>query len=215
MAAGRCRWSIAQVWPRRNKRLRPAAAVWTIWPARPSRAATWTAPTSWPARPSAAIPTTLPPARSRTPSPRRPAGLLLRPAPPLRLPRRRRRPVVGDPGDLNLQGGDGGLPPPDGAAAASEISQATALEEQWQKDVQNTINKARSQVTVDPGKAEAMIQQKTSDLTADDRAPSGNARPLDGNAPHARAGKSSIARRSSFTASSSGSAKRWPAAKWK
>ena len=71
--------------------------------------------------------------------------------------------VVGD-GDLNLQG-DGGLPPPEGAAAASEISQATALEEQWQKDVQNTINKARSLVMIDPGKAEAMIQQKTSDLT--------------------------------------------------
>ena len=40
------------------------------------------------------------------------------------------------------------------------------MEEQWQKDVQNTINKARSQVMVDPGKAAAMIQNKTSDLTA-------------------------------------------------
>ena len=40
------------------------------------------------------------------------------------------------------------------------------MEEQWQKDVQNTINKARSQVAVDPDEAEAMIQQKTSDLTA-------------------------------------------------
>ena len=62
-------------------------------------------------------------------------------------------PVVGEPGDLNLQGDDGGLPPPDGAAAAKEINQSTALEEQWQKDVQNTINQARSQVAVDPGKA--------------------------------------------------------------
>ena len=40
------------------------------------------------------------------------------------------------------------------------------MEEQWQKDVQNTINKARSQVTVDPHAAETMVQQKTNDLTA-------------------------------------------------
>ena len=40
------------------------------------------------------------------------------------------------------------------------------MEEQWQKDVQNTINKARSQVTVDPDAAETMIQNKTNDLTA-------------------------------------------------
>ena len=40
------------------------------------------------------------------------------------------------------------------------------MEEQWQKDVQNTINQARSQVSVDPGKAEAMIQHKTNELTA-------------------------------------------------
>jgi len=74
-------------------------------------------------------------------------------------------PPVPQPGDLNLQG-DGALPPPDGVAAAREIKESTALEEQWQKDVQNTINQARSQVSVDPGKAEAMIQNKTNELTA-------------------------------------------------
>ena len=40
----------------------------------------------------------------------------------------------------------------------------SALEEQWQKDVQNTVNKARSQVTTDPAKAAAIIQNKTNDL---------------------------------------------------
>ena len=70
-------------------------------------------------------------------------------------------------GDVNLQGDKGGVPPPDGAAAAQEIGQANALEEQWQKDVQNTINQARGLVTVDPGKAATMIQQKTNDLTAE------------------------------------------------
>ena len=70
-----------------------------------------------------------------------------------------------EPGDLNLQG-NGGIPPPDGVAAAKEINQSTALEEQWQKDVQNTINQARNQVMVDPAKAATMIQQKTNDLTA-------------------------------------------------
>jgi len=76
-------------------------------------------------------------------------------------------PAVGESGDLNLQGGDGGLPPPEGAAAAKEINESSALEERWQKDVQNTINQARSQVSVDPTKAAATIQQKTSDLTAE------------------------------------------------
>ena len=70
-------------------------------------------------------------------------------------------PAAGAPGDLNLQG--------DNAAASSarrrrrgqEINQNNALEEQWQKDVQNTINKARSQVAVNPDAAKALIQQKT------------------------------------------------------
>ncbi len=74
-------------------------------------------------------------------------------------------PVVGGDGDLNLQGDNGGLPP-DGAAAVKEINENTALEEHWQKDVQNTINKARSLVMTDPGAAESMIQNKTNDLTA-------------------------------------------------
>ena len=75
-------------------------------------------------------------------------------------------PVVSEPGDMNLQGGNDGVPRPDGAAAASQINEANALEEQWEKDVQNTINQARSQATVDPAKAAAMIQLKTNDLTA-------------------------------------------------
>ena len=33
--------------------------------------------------------------------------------------------------------------------------------------MQNTINKARSQVATDPGTAETMIQNKTNDLTAE------------------------------------------------
>ena len=72
------------------------------------------------------------------------------------------RPSRGEPGDLNLQGDDAGIPPPDGAAAAAEHrARDNALEEQWQKDVQNTINKARSQVAVDPGVAESMIQRRS------------------------------------------------------
>ncbi len=46
------------------------------------------------------------------------------------------------------------IPPPDGAAAANQIGKDNALEEQWQKDVENTINKARSQVAVNPAAAE-------------------------------------------------------------
>ncbi|MGA2257937.1 MAG: VWA domain-containing protein, partial [Thermoguttaceae bacterium] len=75
-------------------------------------------------------------------------------------------PAASEPGDLNLQG-NGAIPPPEGVAAEKAISESTALEERWQKDVQNTINQARSQVSVDPGKAAAMIQNKTSELTAE------------------------------------------------
>jgi hypothetical protein len=74
-------------------------------------------------------------------------------------------PARSAPGDLNLQGDNAGVPPPNGTAAAQDISQSNALEEQWQKDVQNTINKARSQVMVDPSVAEAMIQNKINDLS--------------------------------------------------
>ena len=70
----------------------------------------------------------------------------------------------GERGDLTLHGGNGAVAPPNGAAAANEIDQAKALEEQWQNDVQAAINKARSQVMVDPAKAEALIRQKTNDL---------------------------------------------------
>ncbi len=78
--------------------------------------------------------------------------------------------VGGDPGALNLQG-DGGAPVPDGAAAANQAATDTALTQQWQKDVDNTINKARSQVSVDPAKAAAIIQNKTNDLTAETALP--------------------------------------------
>jgi len=73
---------------------------------------------------------------------------------------------AGEPGDLDLQGGQSGLPPPDGAAAMKEINESTALAEQWQRDVQNSINKARSLVMTDPAAAAVMIKNKTSDLTA-------------------------------------------------
>jgi hypothetical protein len=70
--------------------------------------------------------------------------------------------VGGEPGDLSLQGG--AAPPPDGAVAATAIHQARALEEQWQKDVQSTINKARGLVAEKPGEAENLIQAKINDL---------------------------------------------------
>ena len=71
---------------------------------------------------------------------------------------------VAEAGDLNLQG-NGEVLPPDGAAAMKAINESTALEEQWQKDVQGAINKARSQVMVDPGAAETMLQNETNNLT--------------------------------------------------
>jgi hypothetical protein len=73
--------------------------------------------------------------------------------------------VAAAPGDLNLQGG-AAAPQADGGAAAQEVHQSNALEEQWQKDVQNTINQARKQVSVDPAAAETLIRQKTQDLIA-------------------------------------------------
>ena len=69
-------------------------------------------------------------------------------------------------GDLVLRDDRHANPLPDGAAAQEEINQSTALEEQWQKDVQNMINTARSQGTVDPGKAESMLKLAVRDLTA-------------------------------------------------
>ena len=97
---------------------------------------------------------------------KKPAGLLRRPAAaPAAGKPGEKYPSRAEPGDLILQG-DGAVPPPDGVAAGKEINESTALEEQWQKDVQHTINLARNQVSVDPGKAEAMIQNKTNELTA-------------------------------------------------
>ena len=53
-------------------------------------------------------------------------------------------------GDLNLQGNDAVFPP-DGVVAGKEIVESSALEGQWQKDVQNTINQARRQIESDLG----------------------------------------------------------------
>ena len=75
-------------------------------------------------------------------------------------------PLPGAPGDLNLQGGDAAAPPPAGAAAESEIQQANALEERWQKEVEVAINKARSLVAEKPDEAEKMLQQITANLAA-------------------------------------------------
>ena len=54
-----------------------------------------------------------------------------------------------------------------GAAAEREIVQSAALAEQWHKDVRNTIDLARSQVSVETGKAAATIRNKTNDLLAE------------------------------------------------
>ncbi len=75
-------------------------------------------------------------------------------------------PLPAEPGDLNLQGGNDTVPPPDGAAAANEIGQANALEEKWQKDVEVAINNARRMVAEKPAEAEKAIQQITTDLAA-------------------------------------------------
>jgi hypothetical protein len=75
-------------------------------------------------------------------------------------------PVAAEPGDVNLQGDNAGTPPPEGTVAGNAMTQANATEEQWQKDVQNTINRARGKVMEDPNAAEAMLQQKTNDLSA-------------------------------------------------
>jgi hypothetical protein len=53
-----------------------------------------------------------------------------------------------------------------GGRAAQEIGPANVVEEQWQKDVQNTINEARKQVNVDPAAAESTIRHKQQDLAA-------------------------------------------------
>ncbi len=68
----------------------------------------------------------------------------------------------GRPGDLNLH--EGGDPPPDGAAATKDINETKSLEEQWQRDVQNTIGSAREQVSIDPAAAESILRQKSQDL---------------------------------------------------
>ncbi len=77
------------------------------------------------------------------------------------------KPIVAERGDLNLHDDNGGLSPPDGAAAAKEIRESTALEAQWQKDVQSTINQARSSVDATPDVAAALIHNKTNDLKAE------------------------------------------------
>ncbi|MEI8376552.1 MAG: VWA domain-containing protein, partial [Planctomycetota bacterium] len=73
----------------------------------------------------------------------------------------------GNPGDLNLQGGNAEAPLAEGAAAGNVIAESSATEERWQKVVQNAINKARSMVSVDPGAAGTLIQNTTNDLKAE------------------------------------------------
>ena len=70
------------------------------------------------------------------------------------------KPVVSEPGDLNLQVDNG-------VAATKEIKEGTALEVQWQKDVQSTINQARSSVDATPDVAAALIRNKSNDLLAE------------------------------------------------
>ncbi len=98
-------------------------------------------------------------------------GAIALAAGPSAAPARQVGNVVGEPGDLNLQGdslqGDSGLPPPEGAAAAREINQNSALEQQWQKDVQSTINQARGQVALKPDAAAALIRNKTNELMSE------------------------------------------------
>ena len=96
---------------------------------------------------------------------------------------------AGEPGDLNLQGDNARSSPPDGAAAADQINQSNALEEQWQKDVQTTIDKARSKVAADPHEAESMIQQKIERTGGRERPPSGSARPPDEKASRCETGR--------------------------
>ena len=75
--------------------------------------------------------------------------------------------LPGEPGDLNLQGNAVGLPPPNGDAVTREINESTALEQQWQKDVQATITLARSQVDTTPDVAAGLIRNKTSELRSE------------------------------------------------
>ncbi len=71
---------------------------------------------------------------------------------------------AGSPGDINLQGNNAG-PLPDGAAAASAVNENNALEGQWEKGVQTTIDAARGKLATNPDAAKALIRQKISDLT--------------------------------------------------
>ena len=118
----------------------------------------------------------------------------------------------GEPGDLNLQGGNAGLPPPDGAAAASEINAGQRLgravaEGRAEHDQQGPQpGHGRS----GRGRNHDSAEDQRSD--GRDRAPSGNARPLDGHAPRRGPGNQASQGGVHFTANSSGSARRWPAA---
>ena len=114
------------------------------------------APRAGQVRPSAAIPTTRRPAPIKEAIARN-AGGSTAPVAPASKPES--TPTVAE-GDLILQG-DGAALPPDGVAAEKELSESAALEEQWQKDVQSTINKARSLVMVDPARLERRFRMRS------------------------------------------------------
>ena len=76
-----------------------------------------------------------------------------------------RPPVAGgEPGDLNM--GDGGAPPPAGAAVEGVANQDRAFVEQLQKKVDIAINRARKEVDVNPEAATLIIQQQIDEVSA-------------------------------------------------
>ena len=79
--------------------------------------------------------------------------------------------AVGANGDLNMAGDAGGIPVPEGAAAAQEMGQAAAITDQLEKKVTNAINKARNDVSTNPDLAEQTIAQQKQDVLATPDAP--------------------------------------------
>jgi hypothetical protein len=66
-------------------------------------------------------------------------------------------------GDFDLRGA---ALPADGAAAALANSTVSALEEQWQCGVRDSIDRARKQAGIDPARAESLLRQEQHDLLA-------------------------------------------------
>ena len=114
------------------------------------------------------------------------------------LPRRvTLHPLAGDTRRPEPSGDRAEFPRPTARPRHRKSARPTPWKSSGRRTCRTRSTKARSQVTVDPGKAEAMIQQKTSDLTAvAELRPEMRDRLMGMLRP--RAGKSSIARRSSF-----------------